>query len=81
MQQKNATPAFRSKLRHYFCFVSAQHHGVRMYAECTTFTNYWSATTGAYSTDYAWRVDFGYGDLDINNKSNSYYVRAVRAAQ
>ncbi len=40
---------------------------------------YWSATTGAYSTDGAWVIYFFYGDGYDPNKSNSYYVRAVRS--
>jgi len=42
---------------------------------------YWSSTTAAYRTDYAWRVDFYYGPVHHRDKSDSdhNYVRAVRA--
>ncbi len=42
---------------------------------------YWSSTTHAYYTDVAWLVNFGHGGVSSGNKSNSYYVRAVRAGQ
>lgn len=42
---------------------------------------YWSSTTDAYDTSYAWRVNFYNGDVLDYDKSNSYYVRAVRGAQ
>ncbi|MDA3896745.1 MAG: DUF1566 domain-containing protein [Desulfobacteraceae bacterium] len=42
---------------------------------------YWSSTTSAGSTDYAWGVPF-YSGLDYDNdKSSSKYVRAVRGGQ
>ncbi|MHB8808735.1 MAG: Lcl C-terminal domain-containing protein [Desulfobulbaceae bacterium] len=47
----------------------------------TVSSYYWSSTTNAYSTSVAWRVDFIYGNDDNNNKSSSYYVRAVRGGQ
>ncbi|SMP62714.1 Protein of unknown function [Desulfonatronum zhilinae] len=43
-------------------------------------TRYWSSTTDAYDTDLAWLVDFYLG-MSILHKSDSYYVRAVRAGQ
>ncbi len=39
---------------------------------------YWSATTFAYYTNFAWDVDFGYTSQDWHYKSNSNYVRCVR---
>ena len=42
---------------------------------------YWSSTTYAYGTDYAWGVYFDYGYDGYGNKSNGYYVRAVRGGQ
>jgi hypothetical protein len=41
----------------------------------------WSSTTSAESTDSAWLLGFGYGNVTHYNKSNSYYVRAVRGGQ
>jgi len=50
---------------------------------CTKLPNmmssyYWSATTGVDYTDYAWQVLFGYGYVYYGDKSDEYYVRAVR---
>ncbi len=42
---------------------------------------YWSATTYALYTNYAWHVYFFYGFVGNGHKSRSYYVRAVRAGQ
>ncbi|MBI5559433.1 MAG: DUF1566 domain-containing protein [Deltaproteobacteria bacterium] len=43
---------------------------------------YWSSTTYAYETYYAWRVFFGNGGVDYYlYKSDSYHVRAVRGGQ
>ena len=39
---------------------------------------YWSSTTYAYLTSYAWLIYFGYGYGSYGSKSSSYYVRAVR---
>ena len=39
---------------------------------------YWSSTTYANNTNYAWLVRFYNGDDYGNYKSSSYYVRAVR---
>ncbi len=39
---------------------------------------YWSSTTYAGTTYYAWYVDFYYGGDGSNYKNASYYVRAVR---
>ncbi len=42
---------------------------------------YWSSTTFANDTDYAWFVDFNYGSMSSYSKSYNYYVRAVRDVQ
>jgi hypothetical protein len=41
----------------------------------------WSSTTSAYYPSYAWVVNFGYGGVYGDHKSNVYYVRAVRGGQ
>ena len=45
-------------------------------------TYYWSSTTDAYSTNYAWFVNFnhGYGHR-YDDKNHNYYVRAVRGGR
>ena len=42
---------------------------------------YWSSTTRADDTGYAWVVGFSDGYTSSNHKGNSYYVRCVRAGQ
>ncbi|MGD9974380.1 MAG: DUF1566 domain-containing protein [Desulfatirhabdiaceae bacterium] len=42
---------------------------------------YWSSTTYAYNTNYAWYVYFDYGYDGSHNKYNNNYVRAVRGGQ
>jgi len=42
---------------------------------------YWSSTTYASHTSSAWGVNFNYGNDNMSNKNNSYYVRAVRGGQ
>jgi len=49
--------------------------------EHTTSNYYWSSTTYAGTTSSAWRVYFHYGYQYHRNKSNSLYVRCVRAGQ
>ena len=44
----------------------------------TTSHYYWSSTTNAYDTSYAWIVDFSYGYTDYDDKSFTYDVRCVR---
>jgi hypothetical protein len=39
---------------------------------------YWSSTTDADDTSYAWHVNFNYGYVYSYDKSHIYYVRAVR---
>ena len=41
--------------------------------------NYWSSSTYQYSPGNAWLVDFYDGDTSAGTKTNSYYVRGVRA--
>jgi len=52
-----------------------------MFFPGTVSSFYWSSTTYAYSTNYAWGVYFNYGYDNNNNKLNSSYVRAVRGGQ
>ena len=47
----------------------------------TMSSNYWSSTTCAYYTSYAWCVGFHDGFVYYDGKSSSYYVRAVRGGQ
>jgi hypothetical protein len=42
---------------------------------------YWSSTTNANNTNNAWCVNFNNGNVNNINKSNSYYVRAVRGGK
>ena len=42
---------------------------------------YWSSTTYANYTYYAWHVNFYSGNVYVHNKTYSYYVRAVRSGQ
>ena len=42
---------------------------------------YWSSTSNAYTTGYAWGVRFYYGDGINSAKDSSYFVRAVRGGQ
>ena len=47
----------------------------------TVSSGYWSSTTDAHDTVYAWRVYFSDGVVDGNHKSYDSYVRAVRSGQ
>lgn len=42
---------------------------------------YWSSSIYTELTSHAWDVDFYYGYVNAYNKTNSYYVRCVRAGQ
>ena len=42
---------------------------------------YWSSTSYASSSDYAWIVYFYYGYQNYYRKNHGYYVRCVRAGQ
>ena len=47
----------------------------------TVSSNYWSSTTNADHTGYAWHINFNNGDDSRYYKSLAYYVRAVRGGQ
>jgi pimeloyl-ACP methyl ester carboxylesterase len=47
----------------------------------TVSCSYWSSTTDALSTVYAWGVDFDYGGDGWDGRSYGSYVRAVRGGQ
>jgi len=47
----------------------------------TVASYYWSSTTNAYYTGYAWIVRFNFGIVLEYNKTSYYYVRAVRSGQ
>lgn len=44
-------------------------------------SSYWSATTSANDTAYAWSVYFGNGNVYNGAKTSSYYVWCVRGGQ
>ncbi|MDR1988116.1 MAG: DUF1566 domain-containing protein [Candidatus Peribacteria bacterium] len=44
----------------------------------TASSRYWSSTTNASNTSYAWVVYFYYGHSFRVGKTSSYYVRCVR---
>ena len=55
-----------------------------IYFPDTVASDYWSSTTSADYTSYAWLVGFNYGYVGNNYKSSYYfyvYVRAVRGGQ
>jgi hypothetical protein len=52
-----------------------------MYFPGTVSSLYWASTTYAYNTSHAWGVNFYYGYDYMNDKNDSYYVRAVRGGQ
>ena len=43
--------------------------------------NYWSSTTSANNTSNAWYVDLGYGIVDDDGKTTTYYIWPVRGGQ
>ena len=47
----------------------------------TISNGYWSSTTDAYRTGYAWVVSFSNAFQFNSSKLNGYYVRCVRAGQ
>lgn len=49
--------------------------------ENTTFNYYGSSTTHPNNTNLAWGVKFDNGYMRFSYKSNSFYVRCVRAGQ
>lgn len=46
---------------------------------CTQSNHYWSSSTVQYYPHLAWLVYFGHGGTTYIDKTNSYYVRGVRA--
>ena len=46
-----------------------------------TAANYWSSSPDADYGDYAWNVNFNYGNDNDNNRYNSFRVRLVRSGQ
>jgi len=44
----------------------------------TRSNNYWSSTSIAANPNNAWIVEYNNGNMNNDNKTNSYYVRAVR---
>ena len=46
-----------------------------------TSNSYWSSTTYSSHTNYAWSIDFYYGDTYGTYKGTSKYVRCVRGGQ
>jgi hypothetical protein len=52
-----------------------------IFAATTQASAYWSSTTYAGTTHYAWRVYFGNGYAHYASKSIGKYVRAVRGEQ
>jgi len=44
-------------------------------------SSYWSSTTRASLTSFAWHVYFGFGYVSYHNRTNNYYVRCVRGGQ
>ena len=51
------------------------------FVHCTETAVYWSSTTYADYTSYAWYVYFHNGYVDNSYKANSYYVRCVRSVE
>lgn len=51
------------------------------FTNVATSDSYWSSTTYAGNTSYAWFVFFNPGNTYFNAKTNSYYVRCVRDGQ
>ena len=48
-----------------------------VYFPATVADYYWSSTTHAYGTDYAWIVAFDDGGVDTTKKTFTYYTRCV----
>jgi hypothetical protein len=45
---------------------------------CTAASDYWSSTTDASFSGFAWLVDFGFGNVGAGDKIFNFHVRAVR---
>ncbi len=43
--------------------------------------SYWSSTSDASDTSFAWVVNLSYGDVYLNGKTNDYYVWPVRGGR
>ncbi|MDR1988120.1 MAG: DUF1566 domain-containing protein [Candidatus Peribacteria bacterium] len=48
------------------------------FTDTNTSNRYWSSTTTANGTSYAWIVNFNYGYSGRDGKTYSNYVRCVR---
>jgi hypothetical protein len=44
-------------------------------------SDYWSATTSAVSTSFAWFVDFGSGGVGVGDKADGSFAWCVRGGQ
>ena len=57
-----------------------------MYSKTSTLTGaiavaaslYWSSTPHALNASFAWYVNFNFGDVNTDNKTGDFRVRAVR---
>jgi hypothetical protein len=58
---------------------SAHEHGREQAEGATQSNNYWSSSTYQNNPTNAWNVNFNDGNTNNNNKTNSLYVRGVRA--
>ena len=70
----------------FFTPVAPNTAGTGQWAEGDPFTGiqssyYWSSTTFAYSTSFAWSVDLNYGYVNGSDKSGTDYVWPVRGGQ
>jgi len=45
----------------------------------TDSSNYWSSSTSATNSSFAWSIDFTFGITDTQDKVNTYYVRCVQS--
>jgi hypothetical protein len=56
--------------------------GVREQAErATAADNYWSSTSNAANPSNAWNVNFNDGNVNANDKNNTFRARAVRGGR
>jgi hypothetical protein len=55
---------------------------VREQAErATAADNYWSSTSNAANPSNAWNVNFNDGNVNANDKNNTFRARAVRGGR